>query len=141
MIITALVMIARPLNDSGRTHSESSVDMFHFSGRTLVCGIDLGDDMRGGHGLETGFAYETMQDFARDHNCRIVIVAGEKGTDYQESLKQGAIDLLIIHHEDAGTGIILSDNMTDCSAVAMNEGKEGHIKEINRWLEEYTSSE
>lgn len=141
VIITALVMIARPLNDSGRTHSESSVDMFHFSGRTLVCGIDLGDDMRGGHGLETGFAYEMMQDFARDHNCNIVIVSGDKDTDYQESLKQGAIDLLIIHHEDAGTGIILSDNMTDCSAVAMNEGKEGHIKEINRWLEEYTSSE
>ena len=141
-IITALVMVARPLNDSGRTHSESSIDMFHFSGRTLLCSIDLGDDMKGGHGLETGFVYEMMQDFASHHNCNIKVVTGRKNADYVDSLRLGTIDLLIVHHEDAAEeeGIILSDNLIDCSAVAVCDNKAGQVREINSWLKEYTAS-
>jgi membrane-bound lytic murein transglycosylase MltF len=141
VIITVLVMVARPLHDSGRTQSESMVDMFHFSGKTLVCGIDLGDDMRGGHGLETGFAYEVMKDFARDHNCSIRIVTADKGADYADSLRSGVIDFLIMHHEEADADMILSDNIIDCSAFAMSHGKDGHIREINEWISEYTQSE
>ena len=143
LIVTALVMIARPLNDSGRTHTESMVDMFHFSGRTIVCGIELGDDMRSGHGLETGFVYEIMKDFARDHNCKIKIVAGAEKAEYMDSLKSGAIDLLIMHHEDADgrEDILMSDNIIDCSAVAVRQGKTGYIREINEWLADYTSSD
>lgn len=144
VIVTALVMIARPLHDSGRTRSESMVDMFHFSGRTIVCGIDLGDDMKGGHGLETGFAYEVMKDFARDHGCNIRIVAGDKNADYVDSLRQGVLDILIVHHEDAHMreDIVLSDNIIDCSAVAASGSKaEGQIREINQWIAEYTASE
>jgi membrane-bound lytic murein transglycosylase MltF len=141
VIVTALLMIARPLNDSGRTQSESMVDMFHFSGKTLVCGIDLGDDMRGGHGLETGFAYEVMKDFARDHNCNIKVVAGDKDADYTDSLRMGVIDILIMHNEESNDGLLMSDNIIDCSALAVGQGKEGHIREINSWLSEYTVSE
>ena len=141
VIVTALVMIARPLNDSGRTQSESMVDMFHFSGKTLVCGIDLGDDMRRGHGLETGFAYEVMKDFARDHNCNIRIVAGGKDADYTDSLKMGVIDILIMHHEEANDGLLLSENIIDCSALAVSQGKEGHMREINDWISDYVVSE
>lgn len=143
VIVTALVMVARPLHDSGRTHTESMVDMYHFSGRTIVCGIELGDDMRSGHGLETGFAYEMMKDFARDHNCRVRIVAGAENAEYMDSLRSGAIDLLILHHEDAEghEDILLSQNIIDCSAVAVRGGKEGHIREINDWIANYTASE
>ena len=101
VIVTALLMIARPLHDSGRTHTESMVDMFHFSGKTLTCGIDLGDDMKGAHGLETGFAYEMLKDFARDHNCRIRVITADKDKNLMESLRKGDIDLLMMHHEDA----------------------------------------
>lgn len=143
VIVTALLMIARPLHDSGRTHTESMVDMFHFSGRTIICGIELGDDMRSGHGLETGFAYEMMKDFARDHNCRIKIVAGAKNTEYMDSLKRGTIDILVMHHQDAAghKDILLSQNIIDCSAIAVRGGRTGHIREINDWLAEYTASE
>lgn len=140
-IISVLLMVARPLHDSGRTQSESMVDMFHFSGKTVVCGIDLGDDMRGGHGLETGFAYEVMKDFARDNNCSIKIVTSDKGSNYTDSLRLGVLDMLIIHHEDADDDILLSNNIIDCSAVAVRGGKDGHIREINEWLAEYTVSE
>lgn len=142
-IITVLLMIARPLHESGRTHTESAIDMFHFSGRTLICGIDLGDDMKGGHGLETGFAYEMLKDFARDHNCSITVVTGEKDADYMEKLHQGDIDMLIMHHEDASENhdIILSDKITDCSSIAVRGGKSGHIREMNKWIKNYTSSD
>ena len=140
-IISVLLMVARPLNDSGRTQSESMVDMFHFSGKTVVCGIDLGDDMRGGHGLETGFAYEVMKDFARDHSCSIRIVTAQKEADLADSLRSGSIDILIVHHNEAEADMLLSDNIIDCSALAMNHGKDGHIREINEWLSEYTGSE
>jgi membrane-bound lytic murein transglycosylase F len=141
-IITALIMVACPLHESGRTHEESSIDLFHFSGRTLICGIDLGDDMKGGHGLETGFAYEVLKDFAHDHNCTINVVTGEKGVDYLEMLKDGDIDLLVMHHDDAidKEGILLSDHI-ECSAIAVGNGKSGHIREINEWLSSYTVSE
>ena len=136
-------MIACPLHEIGRTHSESRIDMFHFSGRTMVCGIDLGDDMRGGHGLETGFAYEMLKDFARDHNCSIRVIIADEDTDYMEKLKQGEIDLLFMHHEDAGEddGILLSDNIIDCSSLAVRGGKPGHIREINEWIARYTGSD
>jgi membrane-bound lytic murein transglycosylase F len=137
------MMIACPLHESGHTHTESIIDMYHFSGRTIVCGIDLGDDMRGGHGLETGLSYEILKDFARDHNCTIKIVTGEGHTDYVEDLRKGKIDMLVMHHEDkAGNeDFILSDNVMDCSALAVCNGKSGHIREINEWIGQYKASE
>jgi membrane-bound lytic murein transglycosylase MltF len=142
-VITVLLMIGCPLHESGHTHTESTVDMFHFSGRTVICGIDLGKDIRGGHGLETGFAYQMLQDFAQDHNCNVRIVTGEKGANYLEDLKQGNIDMLMIHHEDVqGDGdIILSSNIIDCSALAVRSEKEGHLREINEWIAQYKASE
>jgi membrane-bound lytic murein transglycosylase F len=117
--------------------------MFHFSGKTLICGIDLGDDMKGAHGLETGFAYETLKDFARDHNCTIKVITADKDSDFQTALKEGKIDLLLTHHENVQTDadILLSENLIDCSALAVRNGKDGEIREINEWISTYTSSE
>jgi membrane-bound lytic murein transglycosylase MltF len=142
-IITVLIMTASPLHENGHPYTESSVDMFHFSGKTLTCGIDLGDDMKGSHGLETGFAYEVLKDFARDHNCRIRIITADKDNDLMESLKKGDIDLLMMHHEDAqgNEELLLSDTIIDCSALAVTNGMKGHIREVNEWLSTYTSSE
>ena len=135
-------MIATPLYDNGRTHTDTSVDMFHFSGRNIVCGIDLGDDMKGGHGLETGFAYEILKAFADAHNCNISVIADGKDINYVDSLKHGRVDLLIVHHEDIDDSgsIMLSDPMNGCSAWAMKNGSAGEIREINAWLSHYTGT-
>ena len=143
LTIAVLVLFARPMHDSGRTLADSQVDIFHFSGRTVRCGIELGDDMRDGHGLESGFAYEMLQDFARDHNCKVEISVSRKGTNYKDSLAAGAIDLLVMHLEDSSevNDIIMSENIIDCSAIAFCKGKEDHVKEINEWIQEYTASD
>ena len=143
LTVSALVLVARPMHDSGQALSESKAEIFHFSGRTIVCGIELGDDMKSSHGLESGFAYEVLKDFGRDHNCNVKIVVGRKGVNYVDSLKTGAIDLLVMHHEDAvgKEDLILSENLMDCSAIAFSKGKEDHVREVNEWLTEYTVSD
>ena len=143
LIACLLLLIAKPMYDSSHTNQHNAIEMYSFSGKTFVCGIDLGDDMTGGHGLETGLAYELMKSFAKDNNCTISVKVGGKGVDYIDSLKQGKIDLLILHHEDAEDieGIILSQNITDCCAMAVNAGKDKHIRDINQWISSYTQSE
>ena len=143
LIVSALILIARPTRDSGRTLSENDVDIFNFSGKTITCAIELGDDMKYSHGLESGFSYEVMKDFARDHNCNIKIVVGRKGVSYVDSLMLGTIDLLVMHTEDAADNenLLLSENILDCSAIAMNTGKEAHVSEIDEWLETYVLSD
>ncbi len=135
--------MAKPMYDNGHTSPKEAIGMYNFSGRTFVCGIDLGDDMKGGHGLETGLAYEMMKSFASAHNCRIAIKFGGKNVNYVDSLQQGKIDLLIIHTEDVNgvEGILLSQNITDCCAMALGDDKNNHLKEVNKWIESFTQSD
>ena len=143
LLISTLLLIAKPMYDSGHTSQKKAIGMYNFSGRTFVCGIDLGDDMKGGHGLETGLAYEMIKSFASAHNCSIAIKVGGKNVDYVDSLQQGKIDLLIVHNEDVDgiEGIILSDNITNCCAMAVREDRSSHLKEVNKWIGSYTQSE
>ena len=143
LIATVLLFIAKPMYDSGHGNSTAATDLYNFSGKTYVCGIDLGDDMKGGHGLETGLAYEIIKTFAQDHNCNISIKISRRRENFIDSLKQGKIDMLIVHHDDLETDedIILSENLTQCCAFALYHDKDNHIDEVNRWLEVYTQSE
>ena len=143
LIVTALVLVVRPMHDSGHALTENAADIFHFSGKTIVCGIELGDDIRDGHGLDSGFVYEILQDFARDLNCNVEIVISKKRTNYVDSLAMGSIDLLVMHHEDrkGNEDIILTENLLDCSAIAFSKGKEDHVREVNEWITEYTASD
>ena len=65
------------------------------------------------------------------------------GFEAVTALKQGKIDMLIVHHNDLETDedIILSENLTQCCAFALYHDKDNHIDEVNRWLEVYTQSE
>lgn len=143
LIASILLLVAKPMYDNGHTNQDKAIDMFNLSGKTFVCGIDLGDDMTGGHGLETGLAYEMMKSFARDHNCNVSVKVGGKDVNYVDSLLQGKIDILILHHEDAEgiEGLALSQNITDCCAMAVQANQSKYIKELDQWIETYTQSE
>lgn len=143
LIAIILLFIAKPMYDSGHGSKGIASDMYNFSGRTYVCGIDLGDDMKGGHGLETGLAYEIVKSFANTHNCNISIRIAKRRTNYLDSLQQGKIDMLIMHLEDLKSAeeIIISDSLTDCCAIALAHEKSDHIDELNNWIAEYTQSE
>ena len=145
LFITLAVICITPLCERGRLLSGAGSHEDFYSGKDLVCAIDLGDDMLGAHGLETGFNYELLNRFAQENNCNVsVVVAGrKKNVNYLDSLKAGKIDLLIMHHEDfeAVEDLNISSKVNDCSAWVVGDQDLNGIRQINGWLSYFTNTE
>ena len=140
LLITLLIICLTPLCESGRPLSGADSTNW-FTGKELTCAIDLGDDMRGAHGLETGFSYELINRFAEDNNCTIkIITAGKKGANYMDSLQNGSIDLLITHLEDADTDLNISHAFNECSAWLTSSSDLSSMRQINIWLTYFSST-
>lgn len=136
-----MVICITPLAERGRVlNGADSSDAF--AGREIVCAIDLGDDMYGGHGLETGFNYELLNTFAKDNHCDIRIVSAGKQDNYIDSLRLGKVDIVITHDKDSleGNGIDVLRQIHDCSVWAVNSSDEQEIRQLNSWLSYITSS-
>ena len=136
-----MVMVCMtPLLEKGRPIiGASSTDVF--AGKEIVCAIDLCDEMYGSHGLETGFNYQLINRFAEDNRCDVKIVAASKKDNWLDSLKQGSVDIVIMHNEEAETeeGLNLSTNIDDCTIWAVKE--ESQLKQVNSWISHITSHE
>lgn len=143
LLISVLLLVVRPANDNGHPHQTHTDNESCFYGKTLVCGIDLGDDMKGSHGLETGLAYEMMMTFADENNCNLSIMVGGNDVSYIDSLYQGEIDLLITHLEDIEgyEDIHISQKLTDCSVIAINGKNWRYVSKVNEWIDRYTQSD
>lgn len=142
ILISFLIICMTPLCERGRTikgaHSINAL-----AGKDMTCVIDLGDEMYGDHGLETGFNYELLRRFAEDNRCSVNIIAAGKGEDYRDSLRQGKIDIIIAHAEDlAGQeGIEVSRNINHCSAWGVSSDQEEELRQINIWISHVRESE
>ncbi len=135
VIISLTIICLTPLCEKGRMLSGAhSVNAY--AGREIVCAIDLGNDMYGSHGLETGFNYELMRRFAQDNHCEIRIVAARKNDNYLDSLKQGKVDIVITHNKDICTdgGITILNKMNNCSVWAFNSLETDEIRQIDTWI-------
>ena len=124
-----------PLCEKGRMLSGAhSVNTL--AGRELVCAIDLGNDMYGSHGLETGLNYELVSRFAQDNHCGVRIVAAGRKDNYIDSLRQGKVDMVITHDIDSLTdeGIDILKMVTDCSVWALNSTEDNDAMLLNRWI-------
>ena len=136
LCISIILLLIIPLCERDRIVS-GAVDKNHFEGKELTCVIDLGDDMRGAHGLETGFSYELMKRFAEDNNCSISMIVHNNGQNFKDSLKTGKIDLLITHNNQLtdSESIRLSQPLDECTVIAMSgEENFAKINEINSWI-------
>ena len=94
-----LIICAMPVIESGRPLSGASSEDF-FSGKEIVCAIDLCDDMYGSRGLETGFNYQLMGRFAKDNRCNVRIVSASRKENWLDSLSQGKVDIVVMHDEE-----------------------------------------
>ena len=136
-----MIICITPLCERGRmlngAHSRDA-----FAGKDITCVIDLGDEMYGGHGLETGFNYELLGRFAEDNRCNIHIMTSGKGEDYLDSLKQGKVDIVISHMDDMNDtdGIEASRMMNSCSAWMVAEDREAELRQINIWISHIIAS-
>ena len=94
-----MVICITPLCEKGRMLSGHGMTTA-FAGEEITCAIDLGDDMYGAFGLKTGFNYELLEQFAKDHRCDIKVVTAKKGENYKDSLQNGVIDILVTNRVD-----------------------------------------
>ena len=138
VVISMLIICAMPLLERGRPLSGASTEDF-FSGKEIVCAIDLCDEMYGAHGLETGFNYQLLNRFAEDNRCNIKIVSAGRKENWVDSLHQGKADIVIMHDAEAkaAPGLSLSRNIDDCTVWAVKE--EGQLRQINHWISHITS--
>ncbi len=135
-----MMICLMPVIEGGKPVSgASSTDMF--SGKEIVCAIDLCDDMYGSHGLETGFNYQLINKFAHDNRCSVRIVAAGRQENWLDSLKQGKADIVIMHDAEAAAmeELNLSRNIDDCTVWAVKENAQ--LKQVNSWISHITSDE
>lgn len=129
-----MIICMTPLCEKGRMLSGAhSVNTL--AGKDLVCAIDLGNDLYGRHGLETGLNYELMSRFAQDNHCNVKIIAAGRNDNYIDSLRQGKVDIIITHDKDSfacGTFDILR-TLDSCSVWAFN-GNTEQVRQFNRWI-------
>ena len=113
-----------------------------FSGKEIVCAIDLGNDMYGNHGLETGLNYELMSRLAQDNHCDVRIVAAGRNDNYIDSLRQGKVDIVITHDTTlADHGINTLRQLTGCSVWATGCTDEETLRQFDRLISHMKGSE
>lgn len=141
IVFSLTIICMMPLCEKGRmlngAHSVNSL-----AGKELVCAIDLGNDMYGNHGLETGFNYELMSRFAQDNHCNIKIIAAGRKDNYIDSLRQGKVDIVITHDKDSFTceTFDILRTVDSCSVWALNSDNKSE-RQFNRWISHITSTE
>ena len=145
ILVSALVICLTPLCESGRLLNGASGEENFFTGKEITCVIDLGDDMLGSHGLETGFSYELLNRFAKDNGCSVKIITGGRKTDssFKDSLRLGKADILITHIGDEATGndLNISHPINGCTAW-LTSGKDlRSIRQINGWFSYFSSTD
>ena len=136
------LMLIIPICERNRIVS-GAADRNVFEGQELICAIDLGDDMTGSHGLETGLSYELMKRFAADNHCSVRIIAHNKNENFLDSLAAGKVDLVITHDEHTpDTDIIrFSCKLDDCSVIAVrNETGLTTLNKVNCWISHMKNS-
>ena len=142
VVIVMTIICITPLCEKGRMLSGART-INHFAGKELVCAIDLGRDMTGSHGLETGLNYELLGRFAQDNHCDIKIVAAGRNDNYIDSLLNGKVDIVITHGKDSLTSLEsdMLKTMTDCAVWAFKNTEEETAMQLDRWIRHIRSSE
>ena len=132
------IIFLTPLCEKGRILSGAhSVNVF--AGEELTCAIDLGDEMYGSNGLETGLNYKLLSEFAKANHCNIKIVAAEKTDNYIDSLRQGTVDIVITHNNDL-QGLSTLSRLNECSVWALNSKDQDKVRQMNSWISHIKSS-
>ena len=100
LIFSFMIICITPLCEKGRILNGAAAEN-SFAGEEIICAIDLGDDMYGKQGLKNGLSHELLKKFAKDNRCDVKIVTAFTGEDYVDSLKAGAVDILITPYSDS----------------------------------------
>ena len=138
LVATVLTFIAVTASD--RAHViESSESKESFDSEEIKCAIVLGNDMYSSDGLNTGFNYELLGQFARTAKRDLSIVTAHTGENYLDSLREGKIDIAVIPPSEAEShnGLMVSIKTGDNSVWAVSKEAPDEIMAINSWISYY----
>ena len=103
---------------------------------TLRCVIDLkGEPVRG---LTVGMNKIILREFADDHKLDLEFITPADSTDYLDSLRDGAVDLLVMYRADSlhTDGFISTIPYRDSTVWVLRDDHHAEIRRLNAWISE-----
>ena len=131
LLITALVVaatVAAPL-----TTRQSALE---YPLQTLRCVIDLkGEPIRG---LTVGMNKIILREFADDHGLELEFITPTDSSDYLDSLREGAVDLLVMYRADSlhADGFISTLPFRDSTVWVLRDDRHAEVRLLNAWIAE-----
>lgn len=142
LVASVLTFIAVTASD--RAHvMESSESKESFGSEEIKCAIVLGNDMYSSNGLNTGFNYELLGQFAKTAGKDISIAVAHKGENYLDSLMDGKIDIAVIPPSmaEGQNGMVISMKTGENSVWAVRKDNPDDIMAVNSWISYYEKTE
>ena len=138
-ITCTLTFIAVTATDSSNVMESTETTETFSSSENLRCAIVLEDEMYSKTGLNTGFNYELLQQFAKTCRRNAEIVTAKDGENYMDSLALGKVDIVVIQPEEMqkDANYTISMNTDEKSAWAVRKGEINKIKIVNSWIRHY----
>ena len=139
IITSVLTFIAVTAIDSTNVMESTETTETFASSESLRCAIMLDDGIYSKTGLNTGFNYELLQQFARTCRRNAEIVTAKKGENYLDSLALGTVDIVVVKPEtmQGGGNYTISMKTSENSAWAVKKGEIAKIKTVNSWIRHF----
>ena len=104
--------------------------------QTLRCVIDLkGEPVRG---LTVGMNKIILREFADEHRLELEFITPADSTDYLDSLRAGAVDLLVMYRADSlhADGFISTLPYRDSTVWVLRDDRHAEVRLLNAWIAE-----
>ena len=136
---TVLTFIAVTANDRAHVMESSESTESFDSEETIKCAIVLGNDMYSSNGLNTGFNYELLNEFAKTARRDLSIVTEQKGENYLDSLRDGKVDIAVLLPSvaEGQNELMVSIRTSENSVWAVRKENPDDIMAINSWISYY----
>lgn len=134
-----LTFIAVTATDSTNVmESTESTETFS-SSDSIKCAIILEDEMYSKTGLNTGFNYELLRQFAKTCRRKAEVVTAKKGENYLDSLMAGTVDIVVVRPDNrqGEANYMVSMKTGENSVWAVRKGEINKIKIVNSWIRHF----
>ena len=93
--------------------------------------------------LMIGYHYELVQRFAKANGQRVSIALTGRDRSYLDSLRAGAVDLVVVPWDDsfAADSLLVSRPVDSLSVWLMREDDHAGMQELNDWIDRWHASE
>lgn len=141
IIISIIILVIAALG-VGALLSKKDLEPAFDSG-TLHCILDINDFDNANVGLISGYNYCLLTKFAEDNGMKADIRLSEAGATYQDSLDNGALDILVLPSNDTYTTQDSGDSdiLDDMTRWVTSSAFPGKKKCVDEWITAYMESE